>query len=273
LCPHHESGASSAWAWRPAARGASVTPTSCRRSIPGGKRKRDGPRSVTYFSQSRLMLESEQAINEHAHAGPLVTQRVCTQLLSEPTRYVRWHIRHEQRMGAVAEARRRQQQILVLRAFALEQIHASALVRYLRDYHVVGATRDRTLRDFFGVVDPRDAALKAHRDYLLAASSQVCAADLLELANDSLGVELLNDYEQAYGQFFSMFCESSRHKQDGEPYLLASLLPEVRTAANNLRRRIVEGDSRRQQRNEVQRLPPQRTLAIQSHTLVRLQRP
>jgi hypothetical protein len=225
---------------------------------------------VNYFSQTRLMLESEQAINEHARSGPLVTQRVCVQLLNEPTRYVRWHVRHEQRMEAVADAKLRQRQILALRAFALEQIHGSALVRYLRDYHVVGEQRDRTLHEFFGVADSRDAALRAHRDYLLAASSQVCAVDLLGLADDRFGVDLLGDYEQAYGQFFSMFCESSRSRQEGEPYLLASLLPEVRTVASNLRRRILEGDSRRLGRPHVQRLPAQRVLSMESHKLVRL---
>jgi len=229
-----------------------------------------GLRSVIYFSQTRLMLESEQALTEHAHSGPLVAQRVCTQVLNEPTRYVHWHVRHEQRMCAVADARLRQRQILALRAFALEQIHGSALVRYLRDFRVVGDLRDRTLHDFFGVADSRDAALRAHRDYLLAASSQICAADLLALANDSYGVELLGDYEQAYGQFFSMFCEASRSRQQGEPYLLASLLPEVRTAAGNLRRRILEGDSRRARRAEVQRLPARSVLSLESHNLVRL---
>ena len=216
------------------------------------------------------MLESEQAINEHAHSGPLVTQRVCSQLLNEPTRYVRWHVRHEQRMSAVADARLRQRQVLSLRAFALEQIHGSALVRYLRDYHVVGERRERTLHNFFGVADSRDAALMAHRDYILAASSQVCAVGLLELANDGYGVEMLSCYEQAYGQFFSLFCESERSKQEGEPYLLASLLPEVRVTASNLRRRILEGDSRRSTRPDVERLPPRRALSIESHSIVRL---
>jgi hypothetical protein len=190
--------------------------------------------------------------------------------LSQPTRYVRWHVRHEQRMGAVAEARLRQRQILALRAFALEQIHGSALVRYLRDSHIVGAERDRTLHHFFGVADARDAALMAHRDYILAASSQVCATDLLELANDDYGVELLAYYEQAYGQFFGMFCESERRKLEGTPYLLASLLPEVRTTASSLRRRILEGDSRRERRAEPERLPPRRALSLESHKLVPL---
>ena len=154
------------------------------------------------------MLESEQAITDHASNGPPPSRRACSQVLNEPTRYVRWHVRHELRMSVVAGVRLRQRQILALRAFALEQIHSSALVRYLRDYQVVGQARDHTLREFFGVADPRDAALMAHRDYLLAASSQVCATEVLALADDTHGVELLNDYEQAYGQFFSMFCES-----------------------------------------------------------------
>ncbi len=224
---------------------------------------------VIYLSQARLMLESEQAISDHAIYGPPTTRRACAQVLNEPARYVRWHVRHELRMGVVAGVRLRQRQILALRAFALEQIHSSALVRYLRDYQVVGDARDRTLREFFGVADPHDAALMAHRDYLLAASSQVCATEVLTLVDDKHGVELLNEYEQAYGQFFSMFCESSRAKESGDTYLLSGLLPEVRVVATNLRRRILDGDSRRQRR-PAERPQPQRELAITSHKLVRL---
>jgi hypothetical protein len=116
----------------------------------------------------------------------------------------------------------------------------------------------------------------AHRDYLLAASSQVAATEVLSLVDDKHGVELLNEYEQAYGQFFSMFCESSRAKESGETYLLSGLLPEVRVVATNLRRRILEGDSRRQHRPKaepkIERRAPQppRELAIASHKLVRL---
>ena len=227
-----------------------------------------GERSVRYLTQSRLMLESEQVINGFASHGPAVPQRVCAQLLSVPTRYALWHVRHEQAMGAVADARLRQRQVLALRAFALGQIHGSALVRYLRDCQVVGAARDWTLRDFFGVTDPRHATLLAHRAYLLAASSHVCAVELLDLANDGRGVELLVDYEQTYGQFFSMFCDYSRAKQNGESCVLASLLPEVRAAAATLRRRILEGDSRRARRPRIDHLPRDRTLTIQAHTLV-----
>jgi hypothetical protein len=214
------------------------------------------------------MLESEQAINENASHGPVVVRRLCTQLLSEPARYERWHRRHDQRMDAVAGVRTRQSQVLALRAFAIEQIHRSALVRYLRDGGVVGEARERTLREFFGVVDSREAALAAHRDYLLAASSQLCAVQVLDHASDGRGVELLAQYEQAYGQFFGMFCESSLAKQSGEPYMLSSLLPEIRAAAASLRRRVLEGDSRRTPRAASSQARSGRWLSMLSHKLV-----
>jgi hypothetical protein len=189
------------------------------------------------------MRESEQSINHHAVAGAAIARRVCKQLLAEPPRYSLWHWRHEHRMGAVADARRREEQILALRAFSLEQVHRSALVRYLRDFQIVGVARQQTLREFYGVLDARDAAVAEHRDYVLAASSQLCAADVLALVGDEVGVGLLRNYELAYGQFFSMFCEYSREQRNGESYLLTALLPEVRATAVRLRARILDGAS------------------------------
>jgi hypothetical protein len=197
---------------------------------------------VIFLSQERLMLESEQAISEYAANGSPAMRRVCTQLLCEPTRYVHWHVGHEHRMETVAAMRRRHRQILALRALSLRQIHGSALVRHLREGHVIGPARVRTLRLFFGVSDASNATLRAHRDYLLSATSQVCTTELLALANDVRGVQLLHDYENVYGQFFGVFCAAACTRQGDEPYLLAGLLPEVRLAAANLRRKILEGD-------------------------------
>jgi hypothetical protein len=201
--------------------------------------------AVIYLTRIRLMVESERAVDECARYGEPAPRRACTQLLAEPIRYSLWHGRHEVRMDAVANARRRERQTLTLRAFALEQVHRAALIRYLRDYHVVGEQRAQTLREFHGVVDTRDATVAAHRDYLLAASSQVCATELLELVDDDHGIELVQSYERAYGQFFSMFCEYSRARQAGEPYLLSSLLPEVRAVAARLRARVLANDAGR----------------------------
>ena len=198
---------------------------------------------VIYLTRLRLMRESVQSINDHAAGGEAVPRRVCAQLLTEPTHYSLWHVRHEQRMGTVADARRRERQILALRAFSIQQVHRSALVRYLRDFRIVGAARDQTLADFYGVIDPREAAVIEHRDYLLAASSQICATDVLELVGDDVGVQLLRNYELAYGQFFSMFCDYSRAKRSHQSYLLTALLPEVRGTAARLRGRMLDPSS------------------------------
>lgn len=213
---------------------------------------------MIYLTRGRLILESERAIEDCARQGEPVPQRVCAQLLAQPPRYSRWHYGLESRMGTVADARVRARQVLALRAFALEQIHRAALVRYLRDYHVVADAREQTLRDFHGVIDARDAALAAHRDYLLATTNQVCAAELLELADDAAGVELLYEYERAYGQFFRMFCEHSRAEHRREVYLLEGLLPEVRAFAAGVRARILDRDAARR----VTRHPSSKALAI-----------
>jgi hypothetical protein len=227
--------------------------------------------AVIYLTRVRLMIESERAVDDCARDGEPAPRRACTQLLAEPRRYSHWHGRHEIRMDAVAHARARERQTLALRAFTLEQIHRAALVRYLRDYRVVGAERALTLREFHGIVETCDAAVAAHRDYLLAASSQVCASELLELVGDAPGVELLTSYERAYGQFFSMFCEYSRAKQTGESYLLASLLPEVRAVAVRLRARVLD-DSSLGRRARVFGRAMAAPLSIQSTRLVRVSR-
>lgn len=189
------------------------------------------------------MIESERTVNDNAIHGEDLPRRVCAQLLAEPTRYSLWHARHETGMGTVAGAGRRERQILTLRGYSLVQVHRAALVRYLRDHRVIGTARVQTLRGFYGILDPQESAVAEHRNYLLAASSQLCAAEVLELVGDQDGLELLRRYELAYGQFFSMFCEYTRARQEGRPYLLTSLIPEVRATAKRLRRRILDGDA------------------------------
>src|SRR5690348_12042789 len=91
--------------------------------------EREQQTSVIYLTQARLMTESERAVDESARFGDPEGRRVCSQLLAEPIRYTLWHGRQENRMGVVADARRRERQTLALRAFAMEQIHHAALVR------------------------------------------------------------------------------------------------------------------------------------------------
>ena len=185
------------------------------------------------------MRESEDAVREHAGSGDEIPRRVCSQLLANEPRYGEWHALHEAKMRNVATPRRRDPQILALRAVAVEQVHRTALVNYLRLGRITGTARDRALGLFHGISDVRDATLAEHRSSLIAASTQVCAHDLLELVGDGEGLSLIHRYELAYGQFFALFCERAVALQTGRNYLLESLLPEVKDVADRLRVRIV----------------------------------
>lgn len=196
---------------------------------------------MIYLTHTRLMDESEHAVHDRADRGEEVSRRVCGQLIADAKRYALWLSRHDCGMRGVAQLRRREQQMLTLRSLAITQVHRAALVRYFRDYNVTGVARDQTLLAFNGVIDPRRSVLSEHRNYLMAASSQWCASDLLELTGDKRGVALIQSYEQAYGQFFSMFCDNARATRQGVAYVLGALVPEARAAADRLKGRIMSG--------------------------------
>jgi hypothetical protein len=196
---------------------------------------------MIYLTRTRLMDESERTVHDRAVDGDEIPRRVCSQLLADASRYALWLSRHGRRMTSVAERGQRERQMLTLRALAVEQIHGTALVRYLREYRITGAARAQTLQEFYGVTDARRAVLSEHRNYLISASSQWCALDLLDLVGDARGVELIQRYEQSYGQYFAMFCDRARAKQHGTPYYLSGLIPEVRSGAERLRGRILDG--------------------------------
>jgi len=196
---------------------------------------------VIYLTHTRLVRESERTVHETAANSRARDQRVCGQLLSNESRYALWHMRYDHRMLPIAKLRRREQQLLELRRTSVEQIHGAALVRYLRDFSVTGEDRDATLRLFHGIVDAREAAIAEHRSYLLAASSQLCASEVLGLAGDAKGVQLVNHYERAYEQYLGIFCQRARAQERHEKSLLDELLPDIKGVATRLRERIIGG--------------------------------
>jgi hypothetical protein len=197
---------------------------------------------MAYLTRPLLMRESERTVRHFAASGDEVLKRICGQLLGDDGRYALWHARHEGYMGTVEAAKQRERQIRSLRNIAVEQVHRTALVRYLRDNRVTGAARDDTLREFYGVMDARESALLEHRSYLVAASTQLCADEILTLVNDDAGVDLLRRYELAFGQYFTMFCDQARARRNRSTYLLSSLLPEVRSVAERWRLQLLRGD-------------------------------
>jgi hypothetical protein len=197
---------------------------------------------MAYLTRQLLMRESERTVRQNAALGDVVPKRICNQILHDEAHYALWHARHEGHMRAVAAAQQRARQIRSLRIVAVEQVHRTALVRYLRDNRITGAARDDTLREFYGVTDARESALLEHRSFLIAASTQLCTDEILTLVDDVDGLELLRRYELAFGQYFNLFCECSRARRNGKLFLLSSLMPEVRRVAETWRLQILHAD-------------------------------
>jgi len=197
---------------------------------------------LIYLTQHRLMRESETTIQHGATRDGTLAGRVCRQVVDDPIRYAVWHGWHDTRMSAVASRSQRERQIIALRAVHLEQVHRTALVRYLRKHQIIGDARDDTLREFYGLADPKRAAVSEHRAYLISASSQLCAHRLLTLVGDRNGLALIQDYQGTYMQYFGMFCENARATQADSVFLLRGLIPEAKAEADALRERVLGGE-------------------------------
>lgn len=195
-----------------------------------------------YLTKTRLMQESERTIREGAYATDRALRRACSQVLAHRARYRVWRTRHARWMTLVAGGREFGKQVVALRAISVRQIQKIALVRYLHDQQITGAGRDRILAEFYGVKDARDSIVMEHRLYLEAACSWICLAELLNLAGDEFGLEMLRDYDATYRDYFRLFCDRVRLAGRYESSLLDVLLPEARAAAEGLRRRIVGGE-------------------------------
>jgi hypothetical protein len=187
------------------------------------------------------MDESERTVHAGAACGDVRIRRVCRQLVSDDVRYRFWLRRHEQPMSQVAASKYRREQIIHLRSTAVQHVHKTALVRYLSDFHITGKERDLTLAEFHGVTDPVQATIDEHHGYLLSASTGFCAEELLTMVDDSHGLDMIQSYRETYGQFFSLYCGHARAMRRGRSYLLAGLMPELRTKAAQTRERILAG--------------------------------
>jgi hypothetical protein len=198
---------------------------------------------MLYLTRSRLMRVSEDTVQQQAAYGDTVLGPVCSALLADEPRYALWRARHGREMDAVAGAGGQEQQVLALRAVAVRQVQGTALGAYLRTQLLSDEERIDTLREFYSVTDVRTSAVAEDRNYLIAASSRLCATVLLEMSGDDAGVRLIEEYERAYHHYFAAFCDTARAESRRQRYLLEPLIPELRANAERLRRRALEGEA------------------------------
>jgi hypothetical protein len=198
---------------------------------------------MLYLTRSRLMRVSEDTLRQQAAHGDAVLRPVCSALLADEPRFALWRARHGREMDSVARVRGQEQQILALRTVAVRQVQRTALGAYLRTQPLSDEERVDTLLEFYRVTDVRTSAAAEDRNYLIAASSRLCAAVLLEMSGDIAGVKLIDEYERTYHHYFAAFCESARAEGRRQRYLLEPLVPALRDDAERVRRRTLEGEA------------------------------
>lgn len=98
------------------------------------------------------------------------------------------------------------------------------------------------MQEFYGPLDPECSVITEHRHFILAASSQICASDLLELSGDRYGLDLVDRYQRDYVLYFALYCDRVMVERDGRTYLLEGLIPEIKADAVRIRHRLLTGD-------------------------------
>lgn len=185
-----------------------------------------------------LMDESEQALWTAAEHDSGTDARIAKEILSDPKIHSLWEARHAELVWPVAEHGSRGPQMIALRDLEVRLIHRRALIDHIRDHHLTGEARRRLFEVFYGCRDFHDAVLAEHRQYMLAVSSRVSADHLIEVMHDSVSKRLLRQYEDAYTEYFDLYCfvTGSHDRTSAEASRWLMLKARKRAAA--LRERI-----------------------------------
>ena len=189
----------------------------------------------------QLMTESERAL-WRTEAHPDYYRVPVARLLDDGRQYHLWEASHARQMREVAHQHAPAQQAMELRKLAIKLIHRRGLVDYLRTYQITGPHREQLFHMFYGCTDYREAVITEHRQYIMSASSGLCAEVLVDAVNDANGFKLLQRYQQLYSQYFQIYSQYSRADFNGERELADALKPtmlEHRSYANLVRRRIL----------------------------------
>jgi hypothetical protein len=161
------------------------------------------------LSESRLMRESEQCLQDAARTGDERQQLVAERILGSVNLWCRWEVEHKALVRGVASFTGTDAQSIALRSAGLGLIHRKALFEYLRTNHLRDAARRRVICYFRGSLQYSDAVISEHGHYLRSAGSHLCA--------HHLGVAVLMDgtfqspvarYEELYTEYFQAFCEN-----------------------------------------------------------------
>ena len=179
-----------------------------------------------YLNHRFLMEESEYRIEQASRSDREHERLLADRILESEKQHRSWEASHYQLMKTVAEPTSEEAQVYLLRRTAISLTHRQALFGYLRDKAITGRRRHVLFRAFHGQLDYVNAVIAEHGHFLRAASSTLCATHLgLKIWHETTFDGALAEYEEAYTNYFSVFCdcviaEAERRDQSTRPLLL-----------------------------------------------------
>jgi hypothetical protein len=199
-------------------------------------------RGVTGFSCSRLMEHSEQYLQLAAKVGGTEEAAIATRLMQDVPLYRKWEQSHSRLMRGVAVHRRRSQQFVELKKVGFLTLHRKAPFEYLRDRRVHGQARRLLVRAMFGTQEYTQCILREHTAYLSSAASFLCTDSLCgDLMRDGAFCDALDHYQNAYNEYYRVYCDSMVAQQAGEASALEALLPYLRYQLKIIRDHMLSG--------------------------------
>ena len=194
------------------------------------------------FTTARLMEYSERFLARAAQAELPQTSQIAARLLQDPPLHRRWEHSHSQLMHGVAAPSRPAAKAMELRKVTFLTLHRKAPFEYMRDRHVVGATRRKLIRSLFGSQDYAQCLVREHQAFLSSACSFICAGSLCgEVLGEAAFCEALAHYERAYTEYYRAYGDSLLAEHSGENSPVQSLLPYLRYQLKIIREHMVSG--------------------------------
>ncbi len=186
------------------------------------------------------MDESERALLEATSSPVARTARIAGHVVSDAKIHRIWESTHADLVRPVAEERRRVPQLIELRKAEVRLTHKRALIDYIRKHQVKGSNRDRLFAAFYGPRETTDAIVSEHRQYMVAVSSRISTDYIIDLMCDPVSMDLVRLYENAYDQYFELFCFAASAENSAMSDAVRATMRDVAQRAKRIRKRLGE---------------------------------
>lgn len=193
------------------------------------------------ISHARLMRESTDRVQVALNSDNPNEQLVANRILENPIVWAQWENEHSGIMRQVALNGFMRTQVAVLKRAAFRLIHRKALFEYLRVREIRGEVRTHIFAHFHPQQGYEHAVISEHSIYLRKACSYLCTSHVGgEVIQDQRFHDPMRRYEEMYGSYFKLYCNTYFESQDGETASAQStLLPLLKFQLSEWRQAIM----------------------------------